>query len=342
MCASTAWAGDLILSLEEPTTNSTYTGVANIRGWAVGSAGIHRVELYVDGALKTNIPIGGRRTDVGAAYPSYPNSADSGFSMAFNYSGLAAGQHTIRVRAVDQEGTAKDSSATLNVTRFDNAFILDPARISLDGATISHDSSRSIFINNMSADGKTYDIRLDWRTALQGYAITQIVPTGEQVQDFSGTYRYAVALTSDPCSFSFPANGNATLELQQNGTQLSGNVETTPISGTVDSQGNFSLTAPAEELDTNDPNCKMRNDSRVQGNFISQNVVVEFIFTFFGSAASCSGQCPVIYQGSITKINSAAASRANSTDHEEHSFASMRQALLNNAKERRNLLAPAR
>lgn len=30
----------------------------------------------------------------------------------------------------------------------------------------------------MTADGKKYDIRLDWRTAIQGYMITQIIPTG--------------------------------------------------------------------------------------------------------------------------------------------------------------------
>ena len=35
---STAWAGDIVLSLEEPAADSTYSGVANIRGWAVGAA----------------------------------------------------------------------------------------------------------------------------------------------------------------------------------------------------------------------------------------------------------------------------------------------------------------
>jgi len=170
-------AGDIVLNLEEPGANSTYTGIANVRGWVVGSKGINRVELYVNGELKNNIPIGGLRTDVGHQYPNYPNSSYSGYSMAFNYSGLPAGQHSIVVRAIDSEGSFKDSSATFNVTRFDNSYISNSSSVSLNGATISNDN-QSIFISNMTADGKKYDIRLDWRTAIQGYTITQIIPTG--------------------------------------------------------------------------------------------------------------------------------------------------------------------
>jgi hypothetical protein len=170
-------AGDIVLTLEEPIANNTYTGIANVRGWVVGSKGINRVELYVNGELKTNIPIGGLRTDVGNQYPNYPNSSNSGYSMAFNYSGLPAGQHSIIVRAIDSEGSFKDSFAMFNVTRFDNSYISNPASVSLNGATISNDN-QTIFISNMTADGKRYDIRLDWRTAVQGYTITQIIPTG--------------------------------------------------------------------------------------------------------------------------------------------------------------------
>jgi len=177
LAACTVQAGDIVLTLEEPSANSRYTGVANIRGWVVGSAGIHRVELSVDGELMTPIPMGGRRADVGDVYPQYPDSSNSGFSMAYNYSNLVAGQHTIRVRAIDQEGAFKDASATFNTVRFDNPFISDPSSINLGQATLSHDN-RSIVINNMTAAGKTYDIKLDWRTAIQGYAIIDIIPTG--------------------------------------------------------------------------------------------------------------------------------------------------------------------
>jgi hypothetical protein len=310
---STAWAGDIVLSLEEPVADSTYSGVANIRGWVVGSAGINRVELYVDGELKTNIPVGGRRADVGDAYPDYPNSANSGFSMAFNYSGLSAGPHTISVRAIDQEQTVKDSSAAFSVTRFDNSYISDASRISLNGATVSHDSGRTIFINNMTADGKTYDIRLDWRTAIQGYAISQIIPTGEDGQnpDFSGTYQFTTDLVNEPPCFteSLP-NSNGTLTLNQSGAQLSGNIGGLSVSGAVDEQGNFSLISPVAEQ-VFDDNCKLQGYVAQQGNFINNNITLSYSYQLIGSAESCSGQCVDQYQGVIQKTSTVSIKTSN-------------------------------
>lgn len=41
----------IVLSIEEPAPNSTYSGVANIRGFAVGVNGIERIELIVEALL---------------------------------------------------------------------------------------------------------------------------------------------------------------------------------------------------------------------------------------------------------------------------------------------------
>jgi len=60
--------------------------------------------------LQGNIPLGWRRADVGDAYPGYPGSAHSGFAMAFNYSTLSAGPHTLTVRAVDAGRIATECS----------------------------------------------------------------------------------------------------------------------------------------------------------------------------------------------------------------------------------------
>jgi hypothetical protein len=335
--ASTVRAGDVVLTLEEPVANSAYTGVANIRGWVVGSAGINRVELYVDGVFSDNIPVGGRRSDVGAAYPGYPNSANSGFSMAYNYSNLTMGQHVINVRAIDQEGTVKDSSATFNVTRFDNSFIADPARISLNGATVSHNGSRSIFINNMTADGKTYDLRLDWRAAMQGYAITQITQTG-QIQDFSGSYQFVGSLTNDSCGIN-PDNPNISgnLTINQSGGQLSGNVGDYAVSGAVDTQGNFSLTSPPKQESTDNPNCKLQSNLTQQGNFISENSNLSFNYQLVGNDPACSFECSVQYQGTIKKLNNTTTANMRSIDPGlEHSIESNGQKLLESVKERLN------
>ena len=173
--ATEVWGGDIVLSVEEPVSGSTYSGVANIRGWVVMSRGIDRVELYIDGQYDGNIPVGGKRLDVGATYPSYPNSANSGFSMAFNYSEKAAGSHNIRVRAIDADGAAQEQMVEFQVARFDNPFVADPSRVSLSNISISS-NGQAIFYS-MTVDGKSYSVRLDWLTATQGFALTQIMPS---------------------------------------------------------------------------------------------------------------------------------------------------------------------
>jgi len=171
IAANGAWAGDIELSLEEPTLGSVYSGVANIRGWAVGSEGINRVELYIDGQYENNIPVGGKRTDIGNAYPTYPNSANSGFSMAFNYSEKMVGTHSIRVRVVDQDGDSREETSSFQVARFENPYFDDPSQVSLSNV---RKGGNSIFYD-MIVDGKSYSVRLDWRTEVQGYVLAQII-----------------------------------------------------------------------------------------------------------------------------------------------------------------------
>ena len=169
----TAPTSDIVIHLEEPAQGGAMSGVSNLRGWAIALNGIHRVELYIDGVWNTNIPSGGRRPDVGAAYPTYPESSESGFSMAFNYSNLAPGLHSIVVRAVDTTGAYEDAVATFFVARFDNPFIGDPAAFSMSSATLYYTSS-SIYMENVYADGEFYDVILEWDPPRQGFAIRQI------------------------------------------------------------------------------------------------------------------------------------------------------------------------
>ena len=114
---------------------------------------MQKIELYLDSQLLGNIPLGGKRADVGAAYPSYPGSADSGFAMAYNYSNLAAGSHTLAVRAYDNAGGARDASAAFAVARFASSFLADPAAVNLDQATLAR-SGNTIAIQNLLAAGQ--------------------------------------------------------------------------------------------------------------------------------------------------------------------------------------------
>jgi hypothetical protein len=162
-----ASAGNIVMTLEEPTASGTYSGVANLRGWAVSSAGIDRVELFVDGVYKTKIPIGGSRADVEKSYPDYPDSRYSGFSMAYAYGLIGNGTHNILVRVIDKDNTTQDATATIQVTGFDKAYIADPNAIDLTSATVTG-SGNSLSIKGMKADGKLYDVQAQWNTQSQG------------------------------------------------------------------------------------------------------------------------------------------------------------------------------
>ena len=171
--SSVAMAGDIVMALEEPAPDQTYTGIGGVRGWVVGSAGIDRVEWYLNSQFKGYLPMGGTRTDVGNVYPNYPDSSNSGFSIALNYSGLNSGNNQMTVVAVDHDGHSKEISIIFKSDGFDNSFISDDSKINLDNAILSR-NGKKIIIQNVIADNKIYDIQLNWRTAIQNYTIEQI------------------------------------------------------------------------------------------------------------------------------------------------------------------------
>jgi len=161
------------LSLEEPINDETHMGVGNLRGWAVASSGIHKIEVLLDGAYLYDAPYGGSRGDVGKKFPEVQNSGESGFSLAYNYSGLSFGEHTFTVVAHTELGETKETSATFNVVRFDKSFISDPDGVSFDGASCSLETN-AVNLSDVSVDGGLYDLRLIWRKSEQGLEIVEI------------------------------------------------------------------------------------------------------------------------------------------------------------------------
>ncbi len=161
------------LILEEPAASSVYSGVGNLRGWSVATAGIDRIEIWFDGAYAFDAPYGGARGDVGNIFPDIDNSASSGFSIAWNYSNMAPGEHVITARAYNQNGQFTESSSTFTVTRFHKPFLGVNAQIDLSGAQCSVSDSQ-ISLGDAVMDGKVYDILLDWRTEAQDFQIIEI------------------------------------------------------------------------------------------------------------------------------------------------------------------------
>ena len=160
-------------ALEEPVSSETHTGVGNLRGWAVSSDGIAKVEIYIDGVYAFDAPYGGNRGDVGGAFPDVPGSTESGFSLAFNYSDLSAGPHSISALAYNALGDTKESAADFEVVRFDSSFIASSDAIDLSQASCAVISDE-ISIVDALVEESVYDLTLKWRTAEQGFEIIEI------------------------------------------------------------------------------------------------------------------------------------------------------------------------
>lgn len=165
--------GVLEVTLEEPVVGQIHTGVGNLRGWAVASEGITKVEIYIDEVLAFEAPYGGSRGDVGGAFPDVAGSRESGFSLAYNYSAMAAGPHTITAIAYNALGETKEATASFEVVRFDSPFIADPNAVNLNNASCTV-SSDEISIVDARVDGSLLDLLLKWRRAEQGFEIVEI------------------------------------------------------------------------------------------------------------------------------------------------------------------------
>ena len=161
------------VALEEPVQGNTHTGVGNLRGWALASDGIDRVDISIDGVFAFSAPYGGVRQDVGGAFPDIPGSGVSGYSLAFNYSDLEAGTHTITATAYTSSGEEKSSSAIFTVVRFPQSFIPGTDAVVLDNASCTL-AGDEVSIVDALVENSVYDLRMKWRTAEQGFEIIEI------------------------------------------------------------------------------------------------------------------------------------------------------------------------
>lgn len=161
-----------VLSLEEPIRDKVHGGIGNLRGWAVAEDGIDRIEMWLNGAFLFEMPYGADRTDVATAYPNVAGAQQSGYSMAFGYSNLGAGTHTMTARAYNNVGDILEASATFTVVELHKPFIPASDEVSVDDASCSLGDDE-ISLRDVSIDGRVYDLLLKWRTAEQGFEIIE-------------------------------------------------------------------------------------------------------------------------------------------------------------------------
>ena len=166
------------VKLEEPVNSGIASGISNVRGWAVSSQGIQKIELFVDGQYVFEIPYGGQRLDVEAVFPEITQSAESGFGSTYNYGRLSSGEHTMTVRAYAMDGRVKDSTSVFTVVGFGQEYIAASDSPRANNASVSIESSNAdIVIRDIELDsGERFEVRLRWDTAAQSYKAVAVQP----------------------------------------------------------------------------------------------------------------------------------------------------------------------
>ena len=163
----------LRLGVETPVADEVYSGVSLIRGWAVANEGIDRVDIYFGDTFFQSAPYGGKRQDVANVFPDVEDAIESGFALAFNYSSLAIGAHSMRVEVVTKSGRVLERTVDFEVTKFHKNFIGKADNVDIDNASCVIAESKVQLIDAL-IDGEIYDISMRWRTADQDFQIMEI------------------------------------------------------------------------------------------------------------------------------------------------------------------------
>ena len=172
--AMASTATDILrLGVETPIADEVYSGVSLIRGWAVASEGIDRVDIYFDDTFFQSAPYGGKRQDVSNVFPDVEDAIESGFALAFNYSNFATGAHSMRVEVVTKSGRILKRTVDFEVTKFHKNFIGKADDVDIDNASCVIAESKVQLIDAL-IDGEIYDISMRWRTADQDFQIMEI------------------------------------------------------------------------------------------------------------------------------------------------------------------------
>lgn len=179
---------DIKVRIEEPAQGKSYSGISNLRGWAVAPQGIpYLAEVYIDGNLAFYMSVYGSRSDVGNLYPDYPDSDTAGFSMAFNYKNLSPGDHEIRVRVYDGNQDYNEAVTNFTAERFVGSFISKDSDVDISTTeTWSIVDNQTYLLQGATLEGEQWDFQLKWDRSSQGFKIQRIASAGSDGSSGNG------------------------------------------------------------------------------------------------------------------------------------------------------------
>jgi N-acetylmuramoyl-L-alanine amidase len=90
--------------IEQPLDGNMFSGIMQLRGWALDWEGVQRVEVFVDGADVGTASYGHVRPLITPVYPGYPDAAAPGWEHSFDTTDFSNGEHFLEVVVTDDLG----------------------------------------------------------------------------------------------------------------------------------------------------------------------------------------------------------------------------------------------
>ncbi|ADU26966.1 Ig-like domain-containing protein [Ethanoligenens harbinense] len=200
------------LTIDTPTPDSANTagGKLQISGWALGSGGVSKVTVSIDGTVAAdNIPVDGARPDVNNAFPGYTDGATSGYATAVDISGLSFGEHKLTVSATLNSGSA-GAQSTVTFVKQSPLLTLDwpvsgtnlqTGSVQVSGWALTYAGQPNVDIyldNNHVATVTANGSRPDVGNAYPGYPSASASGFGYTLNiAAAGSHTVAVRITSD-------------------------------------------------------------------------------------------------------------------------------------------------
>ncbi|HVR44727.1 MAG TPA: hypothetical protein VMS56_14935 [Thermoanaerobaculia bacterium] len=139
--------------VELPTEGQTVSGVVLVRGFAISTADISRIELYVDDTYQHDVNINIPRIDIIEAYADWEGIQNKkpGFTTGFLASRFPNGPHTIHVMVYTSDGQVHEVGR--RVIEVDNRINQSPfGAVDIPDTSMVHDASGSFPIVGWAAD----------------------------------------------------------------------------------------------------------------------------------------------------------------------------------------------
>ena len=87
--------------IEQPLDGNMFSGIMQLRGWALDWQGVQSVQVLVDGFIVGTASYGHVRPIVTPVYPGYPNAAAPGWEHSFDTRIFSNGEHFLEVVVTD-------------------------------------------------------------------------------------------------------------------------------------------------------------------------------------------------------------------------------------------------